>query len=212
MRYELLGCLLLAACTSSPSTGTLPPTVTTPTTPAATAPAPATILPAPDTARAQAVGAQADTLASVRQAHEFSRPGGAPDVFRLVLRGNSVLKGQATFTVTDASGQVIFREVLSGAELAAPMVYEMKTAATPAGRAAFVQRRIREFFRPAQFARPAVAAAAPHPAGPDAADRATWDDLRRRPQSVRFTYLVGKEDRRRIAWSLLKKQVVRIGS
>ena len=218
MRYRLLGSpILLAAltsCSSSPS-ATVPaanaPTNAAAPAPAAPAPAASTILPPPDTARAAAAGPQADTLASARQAHVFSQAG-APDVFRLVLRGDSVLKGPATFTITDAGGQVIFREVLSAAELEAPMVYEMKTATTtPAAREAFVRRRVREFFRPAQFARPAVAAAAPHPAGPDAADRATWDDLRRRPQSVRFTYLVGKEDRRVIAWSPLKKQVVRVG-
>ena len=215
MRYQLAGCLLLlAACTSSPTTSpSAPGAASLPAaTPAPATPAPSTILPTPDTARAQAVGAQADTLASARQAHEFSRPGGAPDVFRLVLRGPSVLAGEATFTITDASGQVIFREMLSAAELEAPMQYQLKTPATLAAREAFVRRRIREFFGPAQFTRPAVPASATYPAGPDAPDRATWDDLRHRPQSIRFTYITGKLNLRNIAWSPLKKQVVRVGS
>ncbi|MFC7667794.1 hypothetical protein ACFQT0_10655 [Hymenobacter humi] len=168
-------------------------------------------LPPPDTTRAAAVSVQADTLLTTQQVHVFSQPDGRPDVFRLVLRGPSVLEGAAMFTITDANGQVIFRETLSAADLEAPMVYEMKTAtATPAEREAFVRRRIREFFRPAQFSSPAVPTAAPYPTGPEAPDHATWNDLRKRHESIRFTYLVGKEDRRSIAWSPLKKQVVRL--
>lgn len=198
--------LLLAACNSAPSTATAPGGRAQNPVSAA----PLSSLPPPDTARAAAVGAQADTLASARQKRVFSRPG-APDEFRLVLRGPSVLQGAATFTITDASGQVIFREMLSAADLEAPLVYEMQTtAATPAQREAFVRRRIRTFFQPAQFTSPAVAATAPYPTGPTAPDRATWDELRRQPRSIRFSYLVGKEDRHSIAWSELKKQVVRV--
>ncbi|ALW85364.1 hypothetical protein AUC43_09815 [Hymenobacter sedentarius] len=198
---------LLAACNSTPSAvheGSISRIAdrNKPDTPA---------LPPPDSTRAAAVNAQADTLVTAKQVHLFSQPGGKPDVFRLVLRGPSVLEGAATFTITDASGQVIFRESLSAADLEAPMVYEMKTpTATPAEREAFMRRRIREFFRPAQFSSPAVPTAAPYPTGPEAPDHATWNDLRKRPDSIRFTYLVGKEDRRSIAWSPLKKQVVRL--
>ena len=164
-----------------------------------------------DTTRAAAASAQADTLVASQQVHAFSQAHAQPDLFRLALRGPSVLRGAATFTITDAGGQVIFREVLSAADLEAPMVYEMKTpSATPAARAAYVRRCVRDFFQPTHFTSPAVAASAPYPTGAYAPDHATWDDLRKRPQSVRFTYLVGKEDRRSIAWSPLKKQVVRL--
>ncbi len=206
MRFKYLALLpALAAC------GTSSPTETT----AATAPAADTTagaLPAPDTARTRAVSAAADTLASARQAHAFSQPGGKPDVFRLVLRGKSLLDGTAAFTITNPDGQEIFRESLAAADLEAAMVYEMKKpTATPAEREAYVRRRVREFFAPAQFRHPAVAAGAARPTGPGAPDAATWNDLRQRPQSVRFSYLVGKEDRRAIAWSPLKKQVVPVG-
>ncbi|SFQ69398.1 hypothetical protein [Hymenobacter arizonensis] len=168
-------------------------------------------LPAPDTTRAAAASTQSDTLVSVQQTHAFSQPDYKPDVFRLVLRGPSVLEGAATFTITTAAGEVIFRETLSAAELEAPMVYEMKTATvTPAEREAFVRRRMNEFFRASSFSSPAVVASAPYPAGPDAPDRAAWDDLRKRTKSIRFTYLVGKEDRRSIAWSPLQKQVIHL--
>ena len=79
------------------------------TPPAATRPATAPLEPL-DTARASAANAQSDTLKTVRRRHIFSAPG-TPDEFRLVLRGQDLLTGEATFTITDASGQVIFREI-----------------------------------------------------------------------------------------------------
>ncbi|MCB2407388.1 hypothetical protein [Hymenobacter lucidus] len=194
---------LLSACSSTDSSQN------TTTTTATTADSASTTVPEPmDTARARTVTAQSDTLKVVRQRHTFSAPV-APDQFALVLRGPSVLTGEVSFTITDAAGQVIFREMLSPADLEASMVYEMKTAtATPAEREAFVRRRLDTFFAEANFHKPAISPKETY--APGDLDRATWDDLRKRPDAVSFHYLVGKEDRRRIVWSPLKKQVERL--
>ena len=163
-----------------------------------------------DTTRAPAVNAQSDTLKTVQRRHRFSSPS-TDDTFRLVLRGPSLLAGKATFTITDSSGETIFREVLSAADLEASMVYEMKNnTATQAEREASygaawtsflpIKTSARQPLRPKTLTKRALI------------DRTTWDDLRRRPDSIGFQYLVGKEDGRRIAWSPLKQQVVRIGS
>ncbi|GAB3306040.1 hypothetical protein [Hymenobacter tenuis] len=166
-----------------------------------------------DTARPAAIPVQADTLLTARSQHKFSSAA-TPDAFSLVLRGPAVLTSEATFTVTTSSGQVIFREVLPATDLEAAMVYEMKgPTATQAEREAYVRRRVREFFADKNFQRPAVAATATYPAdteAPASSDRAAWDDLRRRPDAISFQYLVGKEDRHTIAWSPLRKQVVRL--
>jgi hypothetical protein len=161
-----------------------------------------------DTARPAVVNAQSDTLKVVRKRHIFSAPA-TPDVFTLALRGPNLLSSEAIFTITTASGQVIFREVLTAPDLEAALTYEMKTpTATQAEREAYVRRRADEFFADKNFQRPAVPAAATYQTG--LADRAAWDDLRRRPDALGFHYLVGKEDRRVIAWSPLRKQVVRV--
>ncbi|AWM33329.1 hypothetical protein DDQ68_11370 [Hymenobacter nivis] len=147
----------------------------------------------------------------VRQQHNFSRSEGPADAFRLVFRGPSVLKGTAEFTITDPSGQVIFREVLTEPDLEAALVYEMKTpTATPAERAAYVLRRIDQFFQPAQFQTPAVGPQATFPSNIENLNQATWADLKRRPGTIGFDYLKGKEDRQRLAWSPLKKQTIRV--
>ena len=173
----------------------------------------ATALPPPDTARAKAVSAHGDTLRVVREAHNFTEPNPMtqPDVFQLVFRGPSILEGTGEFTITDPSGQVIFREMLTEPDLEAALVYEMKNpTATRAERETFVLRRIDRFFLPSQFHMPAVGPRAAFPGSIENLDRATWNDLRKRPDAVSFEYLKGKEDRRRIAWSPLKKQTVRV--
>ena len=168
-------------------------------------------LPPPDTSRAKAVSALSDTLRVVRQRHSFSNPQGPGDVFRLVFRGPSILEGSGEFTITDTSGQVIFREILTEADLEAALVYEIKTpTATRAQRETFVLRRIDRFFLSSQFHTPAADRKAAFPKGVENLDQATWNDLQQRPDAIRFDYLKGKEDRRQIAWSPLKKQTVRV--
>ena len=199
---------LLAACNSTPSAvneGTVSRAADR------QGPDTARALPAPDTARAKAVSARSDTLRQVHARHNFSHPEGPADVFRLVFRGPSILEGTGELTITDAGGQVIFREMLTEPELEAALVYDMKSAtATRAERETFVLRRIDRFFLPAQFHAPAVAANAALPDDLENLDRATWRDLQKRPAAIGFEYLKGKEDRRVIAWSPLKKQTVRV--
>jgi hypothetical protein len=168
-------------------------------------------LPTPDTSHTKAVSAVSDTLRVVRERHNFSHSEGPADLFKLVFRGPSIMEGTGEFTITDASGQVIFREMLTEPDLEASLVYEMKgPTATRAERETFVLRRIDRFFLPAQFHTPAVEKKATFPAGTESLDQATWKDMQQRPDAIRFDYLKGKEDRRQIAWSPLKKQTVRV--
>ena len=199
---------LLAACNSTPSAlneGTVAGAADR------QGPDSARALPAPDTAAAKAVSAVSDTLRQVRERHNFSNPKGPADLFRLVFRGPSILEGIGEFTITDPSGQVVFREMLTEPDLEAALVYEMKNpAASRAARETFVLRRIDRFFLPAQFHTPAVAAKTALPDGLEKLDRTAWADLQKRPDAIGFDYLKGKEDRRVIAWSPLKKQTVRV--
>lgn len=211
MRLHLLFTALLplaAACSgpTSQPTDSAAPTAAPGTTTQAAAP-----LEPLDTARAAAINAQSDTLLTSRSRHVFSNQA-APDVFTLVLRGSDLLSGEATFSITTATGEVIFREILTSPDLEAALVYEMKTpTATQAEREAYVRRRVQEFFAERNFQRPALASTATYPTpAPNSPDRATWNDLRQRPATVRFDYLVGKEDRRHLAWSPLSKQVVHL--
>ena len=209
MRFAWLFLLpVLAACNSTPSAvneGTVSRIADRQGRDSATA------LPPPDTASNKAASVATDTLRVVRQRHNFSNPKGPADLFQLVFRGPSILEGTAEFSITDPSGQVIFREILTEPDLEAALVYEMKgPTATRAERETFVLRRIDQFFLSAQFHMPAIGPKEAFPGGLENLDRATWNDLRQRPDAIRFDYLKGKEDRRQIAWSPLKKQTVRV--
>jgi len=204
MRYAALAALIFVtgACSSTDSTKASDSTAANAASDSAAAVEPM------DTARAPAVTAQSDTLQIVRRRHLFSSPT-TPDLFMLALRGPAVTGAEATLTITDAAGQVIFREVLSAADLEASMVYEMKTnTATPAEREAFIRSRVDSFFAEKNFRTPAIGPKETYQAG--TLDRATWDDVRKQPKAISFQYLVGKEDVRRVAWSPLKKQVVHL--
>ena len=208
MRYSWFALLpLLAACNSTPSAvheGTISRITDKPAQSSSA-------LPPPDTSRAKAVSALSDTLRVARERRNFSNPQGPPDAFQLVFRGPSILEGAAEFTITNADGQVIFREILTEPDLEAALVYEMKTpTATRAERETFVLRRIDRFFLPSQFHTPTIASKAAFPTGVENLDRAVWNDLKQRPDAIRFDYLKGKEDRQQIAWSPLKKQVIRV--
>ncbi|GAA4025688.1 hypothetical protein GCM10022409_07110 [Hymenobacter glaciei] len=199
---------LLAACNSTPSAvneGTVSRAADR------QGPGTAQALPAPDTARAKAVSALHDTLRQVRERHNFSHSAGPPDLFRLVFRGPSILEGTGELTITDPTGQVIFREILTEPDLEASLVYEMKApSATRSDRETFVLRRIDRFFLPSQFHTPAVMTTMPFRSGIENMNRTIWSDLQKRPDAIGFEYLKGKEDRRVIAWSPLKKQTVRV--
>jgi hypothetical protein len=206
MRCILLLPLLLAGACSTPDQ----PAATAPLAGPDTATAPLQLL---DTTRPATVSAQADTLLTSRSRHVFSAPG-APDVFTLTLRGSSVLSAEATLTIVTAGGEVIFREILTSADLEAALVYGMRgPTATQAEREAYVRKRVREFFAEKNFKQPALPASAVYPGtgtAPAGLDRAAWDDLRSRPDAVAFHYLLGKEDRRAVAWSPRRKQVVHL--
>ena len=206
-RSVLLALLPLAVACSSPEQKTDSPLAGAPPDASAAWSEPL------DTARPAPVDATADTLLTARSRHLFSSAA-SPDVFSLVLRGSTVLSSEATFTITTTAGEVIFREVLASPDLEAAMVYEMKgPTATQAEREAYVRKRVKEFFADSNFRQPAVAKTATFPAAseaPTGLDRAAWDDLQRRPGATAFHYLTGKEDRRTIAWSPLRKQVVHL--
>jgi hypothetical protein len=215
MRFSWLALLpLLAACNSTPSAvneGSASRTAEPSTSPATPSGTDTAALPPPDTAHTKAVSAVSDTLRTARARHNFSNPKGPADAFKLVFRGKSVLEGTGEFTITDPTGQVIFREMLTEPDLEAALVYEMKNpTATRAEREAFVLKRIDQFFQSSQFHTPAVDKKAAIPTGIENLDRPTWTDLQQRPDAIRFDYLKGKEDSRGVAWSPLKKQVIRV--
>jgi len=146
-------------------------------------------------------------LRVIERRHLFATPN-VPDVFRLELQGDSLLKAKAVLTIHSAAGEELYRKVFYPGELEAALVYELKAGeqATLARREAFLRQRRAEFFSDDKFTSPAVA---PEQAlQPEYTDLAAWNALKL-PGTVGFSFRVGKEDGYRIAWVPTKRKVLR---
>jgi hypothetical protein len=146
---------------------------------------------------------QEKILQTISQAHKFSNPL-KPDQFTLTLSGNSLLNGTISFTITSTDGQNIYSESFPSSYL---LNYDIDPTATKKEKEAFVLKRMKEFFGEENFSAPAVKASDTF--DPEYADKQVWELLRSDRDAVGFTYLVGEEDSRSIAWSKKQKKVVR---
>src|SRR5688572_6298211 len=146
----------------------------------------------------------------IKKAHLFSDPT-KPDNFELNLAGNSILNSKIQFTITNPTGQLIYQDSMTAADLEASMVYEMKTSTpTEKQREAFLKKRLNGFFDNENFSTPAIA---PNDIfDPTYGDEAAWNAIKKDPKSINFNYLLGKENGRRIAYSKLKKKVMLVGN
>ena len=162
-----------------------------------------------DTSSVSKTQPAAEELPSAETRHIFSDPTN-PDHFKLVLHGNSLLESYAQFTITNPKGQIIYHDSLSSGDLEASMVYEMETPiATAEERQAFIRKRVKDFFTEKQFSTPAVA---PNDSYDTTfGDEATWNTIKNDKNAVGFSYLIGKENGRRIAYSKLKNKVMVVG-
>ncbi|MBK0404132.1 hypothetical protein I5M27_14145 [Adhaeribacter sp. BT258] len=142
--------------------------------------------------------------------HIFSDPA-KPDTFRIVMQGSDILNGKAHFTITTAQGKVIHNEIIPAPDLEASMVYELETpTATKKQREDFIKNRFSQFFHEEQFTTPAIAPNDVY--DPTFGDETAWNAIKKDPKSISFSYLLGKENGKRIAYSKLKKKVMLVGN
>lgn len=135
----------------------------------------------------------------IRKTHLFSNQT-RPDNFELNLTGKTLLTSTIRFTITSAEGQEIYREELTAADLEASLVYEMTTpTATEKQREAFIRKRLNAFFDEKNFNTPAIAPNDTY--DPSFGNETAWNAIKKAPKSISFSYLVGKENGRRIAYS-----------
>ena len=186
----LLLALLLSACNSGNSNETK----TQPEEPAVTV--------IPDTTSAE-TGTNALNLVQERE-HIYSNPA-QPDKFRLELQN-----GKATFTIKNAEGKLLYEENFTADDLEAALVYEMETSQPSLQeRQDFIRKRVKEFFDEENFNSPAIA---PN----DIFDTSygqeqAWNEIKKDKKSISFSYLLGKENGKRIAYSPSEKKVMLVG-
>lgn len=147
----------------------------------------------------------------VQRTHQFSSKG-EPDYFRLTLRGDSVTAGQVEFVITTRTGQQIYQELFSAADLEANMVYTLiqNTPPTAAERETYILNRMNEFVQDANFLTPAISQGAT----PDTSlvKLSTWRELQANKGTIGFKYLLGKEDGRLLVYDPKQQKAIRYGS
>ncbi|MES2627775.1 MAG: hypothetical protein V4616_02290 [Bacteroidota bacterium] len=134
--------------------------------------------------------------------HIFSDPN-APDTFKIVLEGDSLLNAAVTFDIVSHTGQRIYHETFTSDYL---IGFGVEPGAPPAELEAVIRKRILEFFDEKNFIQPAIKSDMAF--DPNYSDKQAWNEVKAYASSVGFMYLLGKEDGRRIAWSPTSGKVV----
>ena len=137
--------------------------------------------------------------------HTFSDPA-AKDEFRIVVTGESLLKGKVLFTITNPEGKNLLKEefdanFLLGYDFTGNINSKKDTDA-------FITKRIKTFFAEKQFSSPAIEDDLIFEDQSYYIDKETWDEIKANKQSVGFYYLLGKEDGRHVAFSKKKGRAV----
>ena len=129
------------------------------------------------------------------------------DKFGLVVVGQNVMEGTATFTITTAEGTELFREEFPTTDLIDPsFTADRETAPSEKERRDYVVKRLKEFFGKANFSQPAIGPQDTF--DPARSKKAIWKEMAEDPRSVAFYYLVGDHQARELVFSKRQGKVV----
>lgn len=137
-----------------------------------------------------------------RAVHPFSSAD-KPDTFQIAIRGESIITGQVYFQITNPAGQRIYAVDFPATYL---LDYGFSESITPQKEEQYIKQRIDAYFKPANFSQPAIPAGNSFEA--DYSDKSIWQAIKADPSAIGFSYLIGKEDGRQIAYSKTLKKVV----
>lgn len=149
--------------------------------------------------------AQAEFRMENKVFHYFSDPA-KKDEFRIVLTGESLLKGKVVFTITSAEGKNLLKEEFDANFL---LNYDFTGNINSKKETdAFITKRIQTFFAEKHFHVPAIKEEDVFEDQSYYIDKETWDEIKANKQSIGFYYLLGKEDGRQVAFSKKKGRAV----
>ncbi len=145
---------------------------------------------------------QARLLISSSIQHSFSDLT-KKDTFKLNVTGESILKGNFTFEIIDFSGKSILKETFPTSDL---LGFGIEENTTDKQKEEYIKKRIKDFFKEDNFISPAIKTSETFEE--EYSDKDIWTDIKSDKTAIGFTYLIGEEDNRSIAYSKKKKKVV----
>ncbi|MFD2246157.1 hypothetical protein [Pontibacter ruber] len=136
------------------------------------------------------------------QTRIFSNPE-KQDTFKVYLTGESILKAQVTLEIISAEGKQLFQDTFPATDL---IGFATDYNKTPQLQEEYIRKRVDEFFQNENFDQPAIAADDEFEEG--YATREVWESIKSDKKAVGFSYLVGEEDIRFIAYARAADKVV----
>jgi hypothetical protein len=126
------------------------------------------------------------------------------DEFYICIKGKSILEGTIIFKITKSDGTVLLYEEFPSNSL---MGYEFEGDFNSEKEVeTFIKKRIKEFFNETNFIYPAIKS--DETFDEDYSDRDIWNEIKSDLTIIGFSYLIGEEDGRKIAYSKKKRKVV----
>lgn len=126
-----------------------------------------------------------------------------PDTFKIWIQDDSLLKSNVHFEIINYAGVKIYSTEFQSLLL---LNYKIGPEANDSEKEQFIKKRLRNFFSEDNFMSPAIKAGESF--DQDYSDKVIWEEIRHNKNSVGFTYLIGEEDRRSIAYSKKQKKAV----
>ncbi len=126
------------------------------------------------------------------------------DVFKLTLKGDSILTGQITFEIFNHNKKRIFADTFSGSDLS----FMDDTVLTILQQEDTVKKRMNDFFAESNFKCPAATDADSAYLPDDHESYIDYLDIKSDTSAIGFYYFYGYEGNYNIAYSKKKKKVV----
>jgi hypothetical protein len=135
--------------------------------------------------------------------HSFSQMDNK-DEFYICIKGESIIEGKMIFKITKSDGTELLNEEFPS-YLLIDYGFEGDVNSVK-DREDYLKRRIKDFFNDRNFLYPAIKT--DENFDEDYSNKDIWDEIKSDDTIVGFSYLIGEEDSRKIAFSKKKKKVV----
>ncbi len=134
--------------------------------------------------------------------HNFSNPK-TLDQFQLTIKGKSLLDSETIFTIKNADGITLFSETFPSTDL---IGYGLLYDTTRKQQEDYILKRAKNFFNEDKFFARAINSKDEFDA--DYSDLEIWNDIKSDSTAIGFSFLIGEENMRFIAFSKKLKKIV----
>jgi hypothetical protein len=128
---------------------------------------------------------------------------GELDTFKIFVTGKSIREGKCTLQIITQQGEIIYDQSFEAIML---IDFGFSGNANEAEAENHINYRLETFLSPDKFRYPAIAPSATFEK--DHSEKETWEEIHADQAAIGFYYLLGKEDKRYIAFSQKRKKVV----